>query len=214
MPGGRPPGSKNKPKNIPEEMLDTAEDTLEDIPAEPKKPRAKQPGPAKVIDETGKAIANDVAKTLVKATSKNGKGLLYEEAQSITTPAARIIARRLPKFLQDWGKKFAPKVKVDPRDFADLQEIAVTLVKVGLRLLALSLQEAVTKKEAGTQASQQKLVVNNAPPAAPVPQNSIIATVPLDDLSNDEGQLRVGVSSNGHNPMFSALGYDRGMAGE
>ena len=213
MPGGRPKGSKNKPKTE-ELLIDTAEDTLEDIPApEPKKPRQRQPGPKKVIDETGKAIANEAAKTLVKISAgKDGKGLLYEEAQSITTPAIRIIARRLPKFVQEWGKKLAPKVEIDPRDLADLQEIGVTFAKYALRLLALMLQEAVTKKEAGTQASQQKLVMNNAP--APAPQNSIIATVPLDDLSNDEGQLRVGVSSNGHNPMFSALGYDRGMAGE
>jgi hypothetical protein len=168
-----------------------------------------------VLDESGKAIADTAAGLLVIATSgKPGHALQPTEAQSITTPVLRMLARRLPKFL----KKIAPQTKLNPQDAADLEEIAITIGKYILRLIMLSLAEMTAQKEARQVARQQQNVRNNvatqpAPAPAPVAPAEI-NDMQILDLTNDRQAVpaeRVGVSSNGNNPAFSVLGNDLGF---
>lgn len=184
-----------------EGMIDTTEEVITDEPTAPeakKPPRQRPAGPKKVINETGKAISDAGAIALVTLSKgKDNRGLTFPEAQSITAPTCRIIARRLPAFL----KKFAPKTSLNPDDAADLEEIAITFGKYALRLLMLTLQEIIAKKE-----SQAERVTRND-----VPMQNIPAHLTEDIEALKEEKERVGVSSNGHNPMFDPIGVDFGQ---
>lgn len=194
-------------------MIDTdgiEEETLEeeeDAPAPPKKPRQRSPGPKKVLSEASKGIADAGAKVLVDVTGGKktpAKALQFGEAQAITVPTIRIVSRRLPKVL----KQFTPKTKLSPEDAADIGMIMATIAKYLLRLILLSIDEYTNRKETQAGGQQGEAVIRNAP-TAQRPRPSTMQIYDLDAVESDKE--RVGVSSNGHNPMFSAIGADFGL---
>lgn len=188
----------------------TAEDTIQDTTPRVAPPRAQKAGPKKVLTETSKAIADAGAVALTAASAGNdGKGLLFEEAQSITHPATRMIGRHIKKWVPDWAKGLIPKAKLDPDDMADLEEIAVTLGKYALRILMVMVKEFVMSKEQQQAAKQQAAARGTAAPARQAP-----APAPMQAAFGPEAeeQIPVGqVSSNGHNPAFDAIGVDFGI---
>lgn len=198
-----------KPKVAPGvNLVDTAEEIIKDDEQRVSPPREKKPGPKKVLDETGKAIADAGAIGLVEVTKgTDGKGLLFAEAQSLTAPLTRILGRRIP----DWLKKFVPSVKINPDDAADIEEIAVTLGKYALRILMLTIQEYTLNKEKSVAERQQRQATGTTQPA-----NVIRMTTPRQDTTPQEpehidaGMTGV-VSTQGHNPAFNDLGVDIGM---
>jgi hypothetical protein len=136
-------------------LVNTAEEVIKEAPLDGgnvKPPREQKAGPKKVINETQKAIADAAAAALSQASGgADGRGLLFTEAQSITTPLTRIAGRRVPKIL----KNYSPKIKMNPDDAADVEEIVVTIGKYFLRLLMLLIKEMVENKEK-TQAQRQQ----------------------------------------------------------
>lgn len=190
---------------------EVSEEMIEDMPAPaPARKRSGRPGAKKVLDETGKGVADAGALLLTKISAgKDGKGLLFSEAQSITTPATRIAGRRLPKFL----KQFAPKTKLSPADAADLEEILVTLGKYLLRLVLIGIAEWQNQKDAKEGGQQKEAVMQNAQRPTPRQAPTELQAMQVLDLTEPE-QERVGVSSNGHNPAFSIIGADFGLGGE
>ena len=206
-----------KPTNAPP-MVDTKEETIEDAEPRVAPPREQKAGPKKVLSETAKAIADAGAVVLtVKSAGTDNKGLLFEEAQSITHPATRMIGRRIKKLIPDWAKQYLPtKAKLDPDDMADLEEIAVTLGKYALRIVSLMVREFVMGQERAQAAKQQAAAMGTAHAnvAARAAQAYPPEPEPLHEAFGQEAESSAPVgtiSSNGHNPAFDAIGADFGI---
>ena len=206
-----------KPTTAPP-MVDTKEETIEDAEPRVAPPREQKAGPKKVLSETAKAIADAGAVVLtVQSAGNDGKGLQFAEAQSITHPLTRMVGRRIKKWVPDWAKQYIPtKVKLDPDDMADLEEIAVTLGKYALRIMAMMVREFVMSKEQAQAAKQRAAATGMGAPARPAPapayENPIDQQMPEVFGQEAESSAPVGqVSSNGHNPAFDAIGADFGI---
>jgi|SRR5579872_3215895 len=170
------------------------------------KSRSAKPGPKLVLSETSRTIANEGAKVLAKATEgKDKHGLTVEEAQSITTPAMRMIMRRMP----NWLKKITAalgvsKLKMNADDLADIQEITLTLGKYVLRLSMVLLNEFISGME-------QKQAQSGA---QPTPIRRPVA-MPAPAMNHDpELEIRepVSVSNQSNNPLIQMLPGDYGLA--
>lgn len=191
-------------KEAPE--LEAMEDTLSpdiDMPAEkpsPARPRMQKPGPKKVISETTKLMGDALAVgiSMVGDNPDKRKALTMPEAQSIGHPIVRMLSRRLPA----WIKPLLPKTKLSPEDAADLEEIAATLAKWGMRLATVIVADFVEGKEKAQEARKQGQPApeSHRPAAAP--------TASLNDLRANEREQAAALVTpqpNGHNPAFDVL---------
>lgn len=210
-PTGRPNGRPRKTSvSDGVNLVDTVEDIIEDTPPQRvQPPREKKAGPKKVLDETGKAIA-DAGASIVAAKTP----IHFDEAQSLTTPTVRLVGRRLPKLL----KNVSPKIKMNPDDAADIEEITATLVKVFLRLLAELIQEIIKnqgKAKAAQQQQQAQGAARPVQPAQPVHVANIVPIRPDVKLPQEQESKpeNTGFLSGPHNPAFDLIGTDMGFEG-
>ncbi len=189
---------------------DVAEEELfEDGPpkkATPK-PRSAKPGPKLALSESNKAIANAGAKALAKATKgRDNHGLTEDEAQSITTPIMRMIMRRMPAWLKKLSAAMGvSKLKMNPDDIADLQEIALTLGKYTMRLSMVLLNEFISGME-------QKQAQGSTPQAQPTPiRRAAMPAAPMNAGPDLEIREAVSVSNHSTNPLIQMLPGDYGL---
>ena len=188
--------------------LEAMVDTIVDDGANPDekpapRPRAQKPGPKKVISETTKLIGDGLAVgiAMVGQHPDPRRSLTMPEAQSIGHPVVRMLSRRLP----GWVKPFLPKSKLSAEDAADLEEIAATLAKWGMRLVTVMVTDFIEGREKAHAGRQQAHAGEevHAPverPAAPMAS--------LNDLRANEREHAVAQAApvaNGHNPAFDIL---------
>lgn len=197
------------PEDVAFETLDEIEP--EDLPFEmgakapaSSKPRQQKAGPKKVISETTRIVGDGLAAGVLLATSQadRRKNLTMEEARSIGHPVVRMVGRRIPA----WIKPLLPKTKLNPDDAADIEEIAATLAKWGVRLLTIVVQDFIEAREKALAGRQQQQAVHNTPPPGrTVPDHP---SASLNDLRAETREQAVELATpqpNGHNPAFDVL---------
>ena len=202
-------GTRSHKKAAPADpALEAMVDTIVDDGANPDekpapRPRTQKPGPKKVISETTKLVGDALAVgiSMMGDNPDKRKALTMPEAQSIGHPIVRMLSRRLPS----WIKPFLPKTKLSPEDAADLEEIAATLAKWGMRLATVLVADFVEGKEKAQAGRQQAHAGEEA--HAPV-ERPAAPGVSLNDLRAGEREQAVAQAApavNGHNPAFDIL---------
>lgn len=182
------------------------DDTINPEQDKPAKVSRQRSGPRKVRSRTTAIIGDGLAAGVLLATADpdTRKNLTKEEAQSIGHPVIRMLARRVP----GWLKPLLPKTNLDPDDLADLEEIAATLAKWGVRRMSIMFEDVLNGRHQQKTEAQQQQAINHRPPVSH--PSVAVPTASLDALRK-QTIVDAGITpatpapENGHNPAFDVL---------